>query len=198
MVKLVKARDPRGIGENYSEKPKECREHSKHLCRLWVLTEISWENKLISRQPWLKKKQRWCFLYGKCSMKNTSECFPYPCSTQWIRNRLTNAYSRSMAYLGSQRNLVFSPSSLQISHSRKEGCTNIRVMSLRLIRNMERFSILCWKSSHSSVPSMLPALMAWKICSSVRGWREATATFRRGITRSKEDWVGNFILHWSK
>lgn len=105
-----------------------------------------------------------------------------------------NCYYRSMAYLGSQRNLVFSPSSLQISHSRKDGCTNIRVMSLRLIRNIERFSILCWKSSHSSVPSMLPALMAWKMCSSVSGWRDATATFRRGITRSKEDWVGNFIL----
>lgn len=127
-----------------------------------------------------------------------------PCKMKWFRLTVRDEricklwFLRAFAYLGSQRNLVFSPSSLQISHSRKEGWTNIRVISLRLIRNIERFSILCWKSSHSKVPSMLPALMAWKICSSVNGCRDATATFKRGITRSKEDCVGNFILHCNR
>lgn len=58
----------------------------------------------------------------------------------------------SPTHLGSHRNLVFSPSSLQISHSLKEGWTNILVPSLLLTRKTDRLSTRCWKSSQSRVP----------------------------------------------
>lgn len=54
--------------------------------------------------------------------------------------------------LGSHRNLVFSPSSLQMSHSLKEGWTNILVPSLLFTRKTDRLSTRCWKSSQSKVP----------------------------------------------
>lgn len=56
------------------------------------------------------------------------------------------------SHLGSQRNFVFSPSSLQINHSLKEGWTNILVPSLLFTRKTDRLSIRCWKSSQSNVP----------------------------------------------
>lgn len=82
-------------------------------------------------------------------------------------------------HLGSQRNFVFSPSSLQINHSLKEGWTNILVPSLLFTRKTDRLSTRCWKSSQSSVPcrhthcldvtlghrilfSKLPGFLAWK------------------------------------
>lgn len=55
-------------------------------------------------------------------------------------------------HLGSHRNFVFSPSSLQISHSLKDGWTNILVPSLRFTRKTDRLSTRCWKSSQSNVP----------------------------------------------
>lgn len=67
--------------------------------------------------------------------------------TQW------HHHSRlSCPHLGSQRNFVFSPSSLQINHSLKEGWTNILVPSRLFTRNTDRLSTRCWKSSQSSVP----------------------------------------------
>ncbi len=97
--------------------------------------------------------------------------------------------------LGSQRNLVFSPSSLHMSHSLKDGCTNMRVPSRLLTRNTDRFSILCWKSSHSSVPLTELLLMAWKICSSLSGCSEARATLSSGRALSKDDCVRKRMLH---
>ncbi|TNN84858.1 hypothetical protein EYF80_004903 [Liparis tanakae] len=40
----------------------------------------------------------------------------------------------------------------RISHSLKEGWTNIRVPSLLFTRKTDRLSTRCWKSSQSSVP----------------------------------------------
>lgn len=48
--------------------------------------------------------------------------------------------------------MVFSPSSLQMSHSLKDGWTNILVLSLLFTRKTDMLSTRCWKSSQSKVP----------------------------------------------
>lgn len=101
-------------------------------------------------------------------------------------------------YLGSQKKSVLSPSALHTSHSLKEGWQNIRVLSRRPIRKQERASMRCWKSSHSSSPLMDPAFSARKSCSSVRGCKDARATFSSGNTRSNAEADGNFMLHCSR
>lgn len=101
--------------------------------------------------------------------------------------------------LGSQRNFVFSPSSLQMSHSLKEAWTNMRVPSLLFMRKGARSSARCWKSSQcSAAPRTTPAFTAPNACSSVSGCRDATATLSSGSTRSNDDCVGKRMFSSSR
>lgn len=120
---------------------------------------------------------------------------PVPCSKYKTGSQLLLLIP--MAYLGSQRNLVFLAFFSPDKPFSKRQVYKHRVMSLRLIRNIERFSILCWKSSHSSVPSILPALMAWKMChQSVGGERHCHVQERHHPVKGRLGW--ELHGHWSK